>query len=74
MLKIHTDGEDRYFIRYTTIEALRTILDDLRDTDLIVSNSVGNLSVYRDGEQIGFIDFNNDRFFSVGSSEFLISD
>ena len=40
----------------TTVAKLRSLLAQLQDSDVLIPNQVQNLSIVRDGEQIGFIE------------------
>ena len=51
-----------FFERWMTVAQLRSILDDLQNDDLLYPNRVGNLSVVRNAEQVGFIDFSDEKF------------
>lgn len=42
--------------KYIPVEKLSALLSQLLSTDKIFPNRVGNLSVVRDGEYIGYID------------------
>jgi hypothetical protein len=39
-----------------TVRALRDLLDDLQDDDVLTPNAMGNLAIHRDGQYFGFID------------------
>ena len=39
-----------------TVALLRALLDELRDTDVLIPNQVANLKIIRDGWYIGFVD------------------
>lgn len=43
-----------------SVEKLKQILDQLQDTDELYPNRVGNLSVIRNEEQIGYIDIGTE--------------
>jgi len=51
-----------YFVQWMAVERLGIILDDLQDDDLLYPNRVGNLSVIRNSEQVGYIDFQAEKF------------
>jgi hypothetical protein len=54
--------EAGFFTRWMTVDKLRKALEQLQDTDEILPDKVGNLSVPRDGEVIGYIDFQEEEF------------
>ena len=49
-----------FFARWMTVGKMKKILDELRDDDILSPNRVGNLSITRNAEQIGYIDFFNE--------------
>lgn len=55
--------EARFFRRWMTVDQMKDILSELDDSDILSPNRVGNLNVIKDGgEQIGYIDFNEEDF------------
>jgi hypothetical protein len=45
-----------HFLKWMAVGKLRVILDQLRDDDELYPVGTGNLTIYRGGEAIGFID------------------
>ena len=51
-----------FFEKWVSVEKLKSILAELQDGDLLYPNQVGNLSVIRADEQIGYIDISEETF------------
>lgn len=63
MIDTNISVDARFFHRWLTVSQLKEILDGLKDDDKLLPNRVGNLSVVREsGEQVGYIDFQAERF------------
>lgn len=52
-----------------TVEEFRSVLNDLRDDDLLVPNEVKNFALFRDGRFSGFIDLGKPAVFLYGGAE-----
>lgn len=54
-----------FFRKWMSVEQMKKCIEQLEDTDLIYPNRVGNLSIVRNSEMIGYIDFNSEQFEAV---------
>ena len=55
-----------FFSRWLTVGLMKEILSMLDDSDVIVPNYVGNLSILdKEGQMLGYIDFQEEGFEEV---------
>lgn len=61
-INIRNSVDAGFLEKWISVEKLKSILSELQDGDLLYPNQVGNLSVIRDGKEIGYIDISIENY------------